>query len=94
MKKIFLISSLFIASVCKAQNLTYFRSIASSSTATQVNAGFTQIKAININNLTTAIVYVKLYNKATAPTVSDTPVITLQIASNALSHQSYQDMKT
>ena len=50
----------------------------------QVNAGFTEIKNINIANLTISIIYVKFYNKSTKATKSDTPVITYQLGSNAI----------
>ncbi len=53
---------------------------AGSTNATVVKASAGQVYAVHVNNANAALRYLKLYNKATAPTVgSDTPVVTLQI---------------
>ena len=77
---IYLIS--FTALTSNAQ--TNFRSITVDTGSVQVNAGFTEIKNINIANLTTTTLYVKFYNKASKVYVTDTPVVTYQLGSNAL----------
>jgi hypothetical protein len=57
---------------------------AASTNATNVKASAGQIGFIYAVNLNAAVRYLKLYNKATAPTVgSDTPVATLPIPASA-----------
>lgn len=51
-----------------------------STNATLLRAGPTQVGFIYAGNINAAVCYLKLYNKATAPTVgTDTPVATLMI---------------
>ena len=53
---------------------------AASTNATLVAAGSIGLNEITISNLTAAIIYVKLYNKATAPTVgTDVPRVTIPV---------------
>lgn len=65
--------------------LTTFRLLAAATTnATVVKASAGQLYAYYIFNASAAAKFVKLYNKATAPTVgTDTPIITLPIAAGA-----------
>ena len=61
------------------------RSLISAATtnATSVKASAVQVYAIYAHNLNAAVRYLKLYNKASAPTVgTDTPVLTLPIPGN------------
>jgi len=61
------------------------RSLLSAATtnATSVKASAGQVYAIYAHNLNAAVRYLKLYNKASAPTVgTDTPVLTLPIPGN------------
>jgi hypothetical protein len=61
------------------------RSLISAATtnATSVKASAGQVYAIYAHNLNAAVRYLKLYNKASAPTVgTDTPVLTLPIPGN------------
>lgn len=83
MKKLVFI---FFISICTISSIaqTNFRSVLVDTGSVLVNYGFTEIKNINITNLSTPILYVKLYNKATKPYAIDTPVITYQLGSNAL----------
>jgi len=62
------------------------RSLISAATtnATSVKASAGQVYSIYAHNLNAAVRYLKLYNKASAPTVgTDTPVLTLPIPGNA-----------
>lgn len=53
---------------------------AASTNATLVATGSIGLNEITISNLTAAIIYVKLYNKATAPTVgTDVPRVTIPV---------------
>lgn len=57
---------------------------AASTNATSVKASAGQIYAIVAHNINAAVRYLKIYNKASAPTVgTDTPVLTLPIPGNA-----------
>jgi hypothetical protein len=61
--------------------LTRHRLISAATTnATLIIAGAKKLYSVHASNITTTDVYLKLYNKATAPTVgTDTPVLTLLI---------------
>jgi hypothetical protein len=57
-----------------------FRTLLANSTAVVVKASSASVKRINIVNRHNAIVYVKLYDKATAPDpASDVPVLTILV---------------
>lgn len=59
-------------------------SSAATTNATLVKAGSTNLHKINGNNTVASKRYLKLYNKASAPTVgTDTPVVTLVILASA-----------
>lgn len=56
---------------------------AATTNATSVAVGATQLRDLNIENLTGTIYYLKLYDKATAPTVgTDLPVQTFALRAN------------
>ncbi len=56
---------------------------ANSTNATIVKAGLSQVKGIQVYNLNAAARFLKIYNKATAPTVgTDTPVKIIVIPGN------------
>jgi hypothetical protein len=56
---------------------------AASTNATSVKASAGQVYALYAHNINAAVRYLKLYNKASAPTVgTDTPVLTLPIPGN------------
>lgn len=67
-----------------AGGLSVSRTISAASTnATSVKASSGQIYTITAHNTNAAVRYLKLYNKASSPTVgTDTPVITLPIPGN------------
>lgn len=58
---------------------TVYRSLALTNTGVAVTAAATRVFGWTITNSAGAIRYVKLYNKATAATSSDTPVMTIGI---------------
>lgn len=60
-----------------------FRSITASNTAEVVNNGTTLLNFLNIVNRHSAAIFVKFYQKTTAATASDTPILTLQVAANS-----------
>ena len=58
---------------------------AASTNATSVKASGGTIYGINVSNTGAAARYVKLYNKASAPTVgTDVPVLTIPVATNSI----------
>lgn len=68
-----------------ANGLSVMRIISAASTnATSVKGSAGQVYTILAHNINAAVRYLKLYNKATAPTVgTDTPVMTLPIPADA-----------
>jgi hypothetical protein len=58
---------------------TVHRSLALANTGVVVKAGPTRVFGWSVTNSADAIRYLKLYNKATAATASDTPVFTIGI---------------
>jgi hypothetical protein len=58
---------------------TVYRSLALTNTGVAVTAAATRVFGWSLTNSSGAIRYVKLYNKATAATSSDTPVFTIGI---------------
>lgn len=68
-----------------ANGLTISRTLSAASTnATSVKGSAGQVYTVIAHNINAAVRYLKLYNKATAPTVgTDTPVMTLPIPANA-----------
>lgn len=64
--------------------LTIHRTISAATTnATSVKASAGQVYELFVTNINAAVRYLKLYNKASAPTVgTDTPVLTLAIPGN------------
>lgn len=62
-----------------------FRLVSAASTnSTLVKAGGTLLTGIWVSNINAAICYLKLYDKATAPTIgTDTPRLTLGVPGNA-----------
>lgn len=70
----------------KLQNtyLTSYKNVALLATGVLVKANYAELQHINITNTTTSVIYLKLYNKATAPTVgTDVPVHTLGVPANS-----------
>ena len=60
-------------------------SAAGSTNATLVNGGYTKLHYINLVNAAAAAKFLKIYDKASAPTVgTDTPVATFQLAPTAV----------
>lgn len=68
-----------------ANGLSISRTLSAASTnATSVKASAGQVYTIYAHNINAAVRYLKIYNKASAPTVgTDTPVLTLPIPGNA-----------
>lgn len=58
---------------------TVYRSTALASTGVSVTTSATRVLGWSLTNSSGAIRYVKLYNKATAASSSDTPVLTIGI---------------
>jgi hypothetical protein len=56
-----------------------YRNINTSSTGSLVKKGGTELHQLVISNVGEVTVYVKMYDKATAPSASDTPVHTFAI---------------
>lgn len=50
--------------------------------ATLVSAGAIRVHSLLLTNTTAAVKFVKIYNKATAPSEADTPILTLSIPAN------------
>lgn len=63
------------------RNGSKFRSLTSSDTGEVVKTGTGAIGRINIVNNVASIVYVKFYDKATAAASTDTPFLTIPVAS-------------
>lgn len=59
-----------------------YRNISVTSTGALIKTGRGQIFSMYISNTGSAAAYVKLYNKATAPSSSDTPTHTLTLQAN------------
>lgn len=60
---------------------------AASTNATSVKADRGQVYAISVNNVNAAARYLKLYDKASAPTVgTDTPVLVIPLAAASAVH--------
>jgi hypothetical protein len=58
--------------------------------ATVVKASAGRVLQVSVNNTNAAARYLKLYNKATAPTVgTDVPVLTIPLAATSANHISY-----
>lgn len=58
---------------------------AATTNATLVNAGPTQLRSLVLTNTGGAAAFVKLYDKATAPTVgTDVPALTIPVAANGV----------
>lgn len=58
---------------------------AATTNATLVKASAGSLYSVTISNVTAATIYVKFYNKASAPTVgTDTPIITVPVAASAI----------
>lgn len=74
-------SSSVSISTATSGGLTIKRTISAASTnATSAKASAGQLYGWSITNTNAAVMYVKLYNKASAPTVgTDTPVITIAV---------------
>jgi hypothetical protein len=66
--------------------LTIYRKLATGDTnSANIKGGAGQVYGVTITNTAAAVRFVKLYNKATAPTVgTDTPVITIAIPANGI----------
>jgi hypothetical protein len=63
-------------------------SSAATTNSTLVSAGIHALYGINLNNTSGSIIYVKLYNKATAPTCgTDVPVMTIPVGATTGSIQ-------
>jgi hypothetical protein len=58
-----------------------FRSLTTSTTGELINVGSTRLYRLNIVNTAASIIYVKLYDKATIPLSTDTPICTFAVAS-------------
>ena len=63
-------------------NYIYRRLATADANIAVINAGQTDLTGWSIHNTAGAARYVKLYNKATAPTASDTPAIVIALAAN------------
>lgn len=67
------------------QKVTPYRNIDVQVTASQVDANACKLRSLVAdNNHATALRYLKLYDKATAPTEADTPIHTFPLAPNVL----------
>ncbi len=62
-----------------APEATVYRSLALGDTGLVAKDSATRLLGWTLTNSSAAIRYVKIYNKATAPTASDTPVFTIGI---------------
>ena len=69
--------------------LTTYRNLDIDETGVNVKASAGQVFGWAITNNAAAVRFVKLYNKATAPTSGDTPLITLEIPAGAMTNVSY-----
>lgn len=66
-------------------------SAAASVNATSAKASSGKLFAVNAYNASAAVVYLKFYDKASAPTVgTDTPVLTLALPATSVSSYSFQ----
>jgi len=61
-----------------------YRTITVNGTGAAIKAVAGSVYRVNIVNAAASILYVKLYDKATAPTASDTPVLTLAVSAAAV----------
>ena len=63
---------------------TFFKQISAAGTnATLIKAGASVFNDVMVTNTHTAVIYLKLYNKATTPTVgTDTPIKTIPVLPN------------
>jgi|SRR6185312_6785002 len=63
--------------------LTMYKNVAVVATGISVKGAPAELQHINCSNATTSVNFLKLYNKATAPTVgTDVPVMTLAVPPN------------
>ena len=62
----------------------YTLTTAATTNATSVRTAAASITAITYNNMSASVQYIKLYNKASAPTVgTDIPVMTIPVPANS-----------
>ena len=60
-------------------------SAAASTNATLVNGGYTKLHGFNLANAAAAVRYLKIYDKATAPTIgTDAPIATFHLPANSV----------
>lgn len=65
--------------------LAYTLSSAATTNSTLVQAGASQLMTLVATNISAAVIWLKIFNKATAPTVgTDAPVLLIPIAVNAV----------
>lgn len=70
-----------------ASPLTYTHNSAATTNATLVKSGESALMALAVSNVNAAARYLKLYNKATAPTVgTDRPVLTIPIPATGIAN--------
>lgn len=68
----------------------FFLNTAATTNATSVKASSATVFEIDVSNLTASTVYLKLYNKASAPTVgTDVPVATIPVTAGAFFAQEF-----
>jgi hypothetical protein len=65
------------------------RDLTSSATGVILKANATRLGRVNIVNTSAAIIYVKFYDQATAPTSASTPIFVLQVAATGTVNYSY-----
>jgi hypothetical protein len=63
-----------------------YRNLNMSTTGAVVKAAKAQIFSISVYNNATAVRFLKLYDKATAATASDTPIMTIGLTQSALNN--------
>jgi hypothetical protein len=84
--------AMFAFGTADAQSTPFFRSTTVDTGSVKVNQGPTELKAVNMVNLSTTVLYVKLYNKFSKAYKTDTPVITYQLQSNAITRASFDGL--
>lgn len=77
----------FVTDILTTPPTTFTLNSAATTNATLVDAGAHTIFSISASNANAAVRYLKIYNKATAPTVgTDRPILTLPIPATGLVH--------
>lgn len=78
-------SNLHIPHHMPAEPTTHFRNSTATTNATSVKASAGSVFGVNVSNTGASARFLKLYNKASAPTVgTDVPVLTIPIAASAV----------